>query len=113
MRSGKLAILFVRTACIMFGVIEPAVLDRYMKVIRGHARRYPRCWALIYQADVRMRSERAMKIRDELEDQHEIALDNHWPTPFNPKQPWNAVWKQMAAAEERSGGGGVWSDPAL
>ena len=93
--------IIFRTACLMFGVIEPAVLDRYMKVIRGHARRYPKCWALIYQADVRMRSERAMRIRDELEYQHEIAVENNWPTHFNPKQPWNAVWKQMASAEEK------------
>ena len=42
-----------------------------------------------------------MRIRDELEDQHEIAVENNWPKHFNPKQPWNAVWKLMASAEEK------------
>ena len=92
------------TACIMFNIIDEGKLRRYMKFIRRLARKHDdKCWPLIYQAEVRMRLERASEIREELEEQHELDLQNGWRTHFNPARPWDAVWEKIL-----SGSGDWW-----
>ena len=52
------------TGADMIKFIDHGKLVRYMKRIRSWAKQYPHCWGLIYQADVRMRSERCHRIRE-------------------------------------------------
>ena len=54
----------------MIDLISPAPLGRYMKRIRNWAKSHPSCWGLIYQADVRMRSERCHRILEALVEKY-------------------------------------------
>ena len=79
----------------MFNFIDRTWSIRYQRLINTLAKTYPKCWALIYQADVRMRSEKVDDILDDLETEHAIAQKRNWDSDFDPKRPWNAVWRRI------------------
>ena len=56
------------TARLMFGLVDQGLLLRDMKKIMTLARQYPRCWGIVYQADVRMRCDRMIIVKEELEE---------------------------------------------
>ena len=62
------------TACIMLYIISAGALKRYFLLIKSFVKRFPNCWAVIYQADARMRSDKAPRIKDDLEEKHAIAI---------------------------------------
>ena len=48
---------------------------------------------LVYQADVRMRTERMPLIKAKLEEEDAIAKQHGWPLKLDPAMPWGAVFK--------------------
>ena len=92
-----------KTLLLMLGVAKVEHVDNYGEHVRElHEKFGAKCWFLIYQADVRMRSEEFERIRRTLESQHNKFNDTSLSalSDFDPKQPWNAVFKH--AASDRS-----------
>ena len=77
-----------RTGCIGLKLISTGRLRQYQMHIKYLASQYPTSWALVYQADVRMRSERMPLIKARLEDQDELAKKNGWVRTYNHDMPW-------------------------
>ena len=42
-----------------------------------------------------MRSEKVSDILEELESEHALALERNWESDYDPKRPWNAVWRRI------------------
>ena len=98
---GKSYKLF-RSGAIMDDLIDLEWLDQYNDKIFKFVDKAPaEAWALIYQVEARTRTEHALRVRRELEFKHEQALEYGWPTEFDKKRPWNAVWKQLVEGEEK------------
>ena len=77
---------------------KPERLDLYGEHLRSFVTKYgPDRWFLVYQADIRMRSEHFERIRRKLQ----IDFDAGKPDDFgfNPKSPWDAVF--AAAVKDR------------
>ena len=87
----------------MLDMTDNGNLMAYHRKIKKLAKKYSSCWPLIYQADVRMRSERACRIRDLLEARATRYENNGWTleTPFDKERPWSAVWAEMAIFEDK------------
>ena len=74
-----------RCALLLLKQVSIARLDEYGEFIRSMHERYgSRCWWLVYQADVRMRSEHFERIRRRLEAKPEHG--------YSTANPWNAVF---------------------
>ena len=56
---------------LMTDTMCPGNVTAYHRRNKKLDRQFPGCWAISYQADVRMRSERALRIKEELEDKRE------------------------------------------
>lgn len=78
------------TTCIMSEQISPMVLQRYARQIERYASHYGHeIWAIIYQADVRARRERLVKIHRAAlveKEQVELAGGTH---PMDINKPWS------------------------
>ena len=87
------------TGCIMLQVISVATLELWDKMIEEYSVRYgPSVWALLYQTEVRARSELVMRTKRAGQtalDQAKAAGGTH---PFNPKSPWD--WVLRTAAQD-------------
>ena len=87
----------LRVVVIMFMVAVPANYDYYTRKVRRLYNRYgPRAWALLYQAEARMRREHFIRIL-------RLASTTK-PKGFDPEKPWGYVFK--AAADDRD----YWSE---
>ena len=94
-----------RTGCLALKLISPARLDAYAEKIRTLSEKYPDAWAIVYQAEARTRREHATRVKHILISRHDQFVNNGWVDDFNPQQPWEAVWHQLASA-----GNKWWSD---
>ena len=82
-----------RTVLILLNVVTPARLDAYEERIWRYVQTFPdTAWGLIYQADVRMRSERMERLRRRAARDHAAAQATGGTTAFNPAKPWDHVW---------------------
>ena len=54
---------------------------------------------VIYQADVRMRSERCHRILEQLIEKHGERADGKNKDRFDSSRPWDGVWRRMAEKE--------------
>ena len=73
-------------------------LDRYSKLIKGFNKTLGlACWALVYQTDVRARSERMQRLHMSVLKRHNeaVAADANAKTGYEVKRPWNAVFKSV------------------
>ena len=92
-----------RTALLLLRQVKIEPLDLYGEHIRCLHETYgAQAWFLVYQADVRMRSEEFERIRRRLQAQHDRgapagtgATD---PVAFEPDKPWNAVFHRAVHA---------------
>lgn len=95
--SWRECYMVFRTGAIMLEQITPSKLDGYEKIIRHYNDRYGKaCWPIVYQADVRARMEQVERVRrrgQEAFDRARLAGLNH---DFNPLQPWEWVWQELA-----------------
>ena len=71
-----------------------------MLFIKALARQHPTAWSLVYQADVRMRSEHFPRILARLEDEHDEAKEMGWRTRLDPAMKWDAVFREAAEGEK-------------
>jgi hypothetical protein len=78
--------------------IQPERLELYGEHIRSLLTAYgPDCWFLIYQADIRMRSEQFERLRRKLQ----IDFDDGHPSHgFVPTKPWDAVFAAAVKDKE-------------
>ena len=85
--------------CIMLKVVSPGRLRRYADKIAGYVNRAPDAWGVIYQADVRTRTEHFPRILEKAMDYHAKALVNNWESDYNPQQPWEEVFRRAVCDE--------------
>ena len=85
-------------------MLRIAVLEtliRYQTLIKTfHSAYGPVCWALLYQAETRMRLEQFERILRRGELQHAAAMQPQGaPTDFDPNMPWEWVFEQAVECE--------------
>ena len=91
-----------RSAALGYDQVDNEWLDRYSIRLVDNADKWPaRCWPLIYQTEARTRSEHALRARRRLEMEKEDADKQGRDHPFDPKRPWNEVFRQLATAEDK------------
>ena len=96
----------LRVIYLLLDVAPPEVLDNYGEMLRSFATTYgSQGWFLVYQADVRMRSEHFDRLRRQAERVHLAAVSAHahMPVPitstFDVAKPWKSVFA-MAIADK-------------
>jgi len=83
-----------RTACIMLKILSPAAADGYRDHIHRLYNRYGQTiWLMLYQTDVRFRSEHSERIRRRGEVLRARAVANNTTSEFDPNQPWEYVFR--------------------
>ena len=71
-------------------------IDRYSELIGRYVSRYgPAAWLLIYQADVRCRSEHMERARRRGEEERALALAAGGTHPLDPTRPWDWGWGEV------------------
>jgi hypothetical protein len=81
------------TALIMLDAVRRPQLAAYRsKICLLHAQYGPKCWALLYQADVRCRSELMDTLRIRLQTKHNACIAQGIPSSFDNARPWDSVW---------------------
>ncbi len=91
------------TAALGFGMVSLGALTDYRKRIEGYYADYgEQMWPLLYQADVRCRSEHLERVRRRLEVGMAAAKAQGVTRcqEFDPDRPWEGVWKAAAADGE-------------
>ena len=84
----------------MLALVSLGTLNMYERMILTWAHRYgQRAWALLYQADCRMRRTRMARIRRRGALEAEKAKEEGRYHPFNSK-PWDWVFKQATSPGE-------------
>ena len=92
-----------RTVILMLGAVANGKLRRYKNKIRALWLKYgPRCWGIIYQADVRMRSERFPVLKERLLRKHDRMKKMLGYDPIiDPARPWDAVMEEALENDEK------------
>ena len=89
--------LVYKTTLLLLDACSPEPLDLYGEHIRSLRERLgDEVWFLIYQADVRMRSEEFERIRRRL--LNGVPASASGPTAFDPQRPWNAVFLESVGS---------------
>ena len=84
------------TGCLMLGAVRRPQLAAYRKWICKLAAIYgTTVWHLLYQTDVRCRSELMQAVFQDMLAAHNAAVMSGSPTDFDPTNPWDAVWKRV------------------
>ncbi|CAE8651021.1 unnamed protein product, partial [Polarella glacialis] len=81
-----------KVALLLLDVADPERLEAYGEHIRGLHNTYVDSWFLVYQADVRMRSEHFERLR------RRLAAKPEWN--YSGARPWNAVFAQAVRESE-------------
>ena len=85
-----------RTCCIMLEVCSPAVLDKYCDHISRFNLKYSDAvWLILYQTDVRARSEQVERIRRRGAQEHSAATGTGGTHEYQPSQPWEFVYRHL------------------
>jgi hypothetical protein len=84
-----------KTTLLLLDIAKPAQLDSYAEIIRKQSEEHgPTCWSIIYQADVRMRSEEFDRIRRRMSiDFYKLDQAAKLLSHFNPADPWNIIFQ--------------------
>jgi hypothetical protein len=91
-----------KTAAIMLSIANLEAMIRYQALIKKYHTAYGQvCWALLYQADSRMRCEQFEIILRRGEMQHAAAqLPNGQPSDFDPALRWDWVFQNAVETEQ-------------
>ena len=88
----------LRTGLVSWRAVDLGIVDSYSSLIKRYHTRYgPAAWLIIYQADVRCRSEHMERLRrvgDEERALTEAAGGTH---PLSAGRPWNWVWAKAVS----------------
>jgi len=83
----------LRTTFLLLGTADTELLDNYGEMVRGFHNMYgSAAWFIIYNADVRMRSEHFERLRRHAERDHADAVDCGVSTAYDITRPWNTVF---------------------
>ena len=85
---------------VMLDAVRSPSMSAYRnKICQLHAQFGPQCWALLYQTDVRCRSEFMDRIRYRLLARHNAAMQATpaRPSTFDTTRPWDSVWMEATA----------------
>jgi len=82
-----------KVACLMLKILSTAAADAYSgHISRLHTRYGSQVWLLLYQADIRFRSEHAERVRRKGEAiKAKAGID---PCEYDPDMPWEFVYRQ-------------------
>ena len=90
-----------RAIFLLLDAAPPEVLDNYGEMLRGFSTLYgAEAWFLIYNADVRMRSEQFERLRRKAERDHAEATALGGSSGFKPDKPWFTVFALAAGDKE-------------
>jgi hypothetical protein len=90
--------LVLKCTLLLLGSVKPERLDLYGEHIRSFITTYgPTCWFLVYQADVRMRSEHFERIRRRLQIEFDVQ---NIQFGFDPLTPWDGVFAAATKDKE-------------
>ena len=82
------------TACLKLDLVGRTLLSKYLRLIRGYEARYTsKVWHIIYQADVRFRSEQLDKTHAKLVLAHSELTTSGGFSTYNPDRPWHEAMK--------------------
>lgn len=82
------------TALNMLNDVSRNSLDDYATTMKDfHQLHGSEVWHILYQADVRMRSERMVRIKMDVIHEHEKAVNAGRSSSFDASRPWDSVWQ--------------------
>ena len=85
-----------RNSTIMLEHISPEMLDRYPDRVMHFADTYPDyLWPLLYQADVRARSDHLNRLARKAREEKRAAEEEGSRHPYNREKPWEYPWRQL------------------
>jgi hypothetical protein len=85
----------LKVALVSLGAVPHTALGKSYKHIGEAMAKYgPQVWPVAYQSDTRMRQERMPDIKIEGMMAHSEAAVSGRSHPYDPKRPWDWVWKQ-------------------
>ena len=91
-----------RNAAIMMEHVPAETLSHYPDRVQGYADEFPEyLWPLLYQADVRARSEHLLKIARRCREAKQKADDDGVSHPYDPEKPWHYPFELLATAEDK------------
>ena len=89
----------METAFLMLDMVDLGKLNLYREKILGYATRYGQnMWHLIYQGDVRCRSELFQRLKVAAAQEHAKAVAAGLPHDYKPDRPWNFVLQRALEA---------------
>jgi len=89
------------TGCLMLGAVKRPRLEAYKRWIRKLASLFgPIVWHLLYQTDVRCRSELMQSVFQDLLAIHNAAVMSNTYTDFDVANPWDAVWAKVLTMKD-------------
>ena len=95
-RNWRESHVVVKTCFIMENAIDLGVVDSYAEKIESYATLYgPEAWVLVYQSDVRARSELAERERRRGLSESAAAALTGATHPFDDARPWNWVYQEI------------------
>ena len=81
------------TGLIVLGAVRrPQLAACRSKICLLHAQYGPKCWGLLYQADVRCHTELMDTLRYSFHTKHNAALTQGLTSTFDTTRPWDSVW---------------------
>ena len=85
-----------KTCCIMLNVMSPAALDNYSDhITRLNVKYGESVWLILYQTDVRARSEHVERIRRRGAEEEAKAKRTGNTSEYDPAQPWEYVYRHL------------------
>ena len=91
-----------RACAIMCGHISPEMLDRYQEEATALANDYPAYfWPLLYQTEVRARSEHLGRVARRLREEKEKADKEGRAHHYSAEHPWEAPWHDLVTVEDK------------
>ena len=81
----------------MLDAVDLGTLEAYRNKIHTLQQEYGGrdVWLLLYQTDVRARSERIQRVQLDLVREHAAAQASNTASPYDPNRPWNAAFLKL------------------
>ena len=85
-----------KTCCIMLDIMSPAALDNYADHVSRLNMKYGESvWLILYQTDVRARSEHVERIRRRGAEDEDKAKRTGGTSEYDPAKPWEYVYRHL------------------
>ena len=92
-----------RVTLLLLKAVPPELLDNYVDMVKRFSRTYGQsAWFIVYQAEVRMRSEHFERLRRQAERTHDLTTGVGQQSDFDPNMPWATVFAMAVGEQTRS-----------